>query len=429
MRAIVEKRTVCLRQLGATRAGEKRFGRLLANPCVTPSEMLDTVARLTDRAAAGRHVLVIQDTTELNYEAHARRTRGLGTVGNGTDHGFFLHPLLVMDQDTILGLAGAELWQRHQTGRAHRRKRPIQDKEAQRWITGLERAQAALPSAARITVITDSEGDIYELFAAPRQARTDLLVRVAQDRRTAHAMGLFAYARALRLAVGFALDLRAEPGRAARRARLELRFGTVTIRRPRHGGRHLPESVTLGLVEVFEPAPPEGVKGLLWRLLSSHPVSDTATALRVVGLYGRRWMVEPLFRTMKRQGFDLEQSQLESAAGLEKMAVLALIAAVRVLQLVQARDGSPHPASHSFAPEEIAVLAQLGPQLEGRTLAQTNPHAPGSLAWAGWIIARLGGWKGYARERPPGPITVLHGLHRFYAMAEGFHLARLVGVP
>ncbi|HEX2184661.1 MAG TPA: hypothetical protein VHN78_04045, partial [Chloroflexota bacterium] len=65
----------------------------------------------------------------------------------------------------------------------------------------------------------------------------------------------------------------------------------------------------------------------------------------------------------------------------------------------------------------------------GPTVKQRNPHAPGSLAWAAWIIARLGGWKGYARERPPGPITFLHGLHRFYAMAEGFHLARLVGVP
>lgn len=426
---MVEKRTVCVRQLGTTRAGEKRFGRLLANPCVTTAEMLDTVARLTDQAAAGRHVLVIQDTTELNYEAHARRTRGLGTVGNGTDHGFFLHPLLVMQEDTILGLAGATLWQRHDTGRAHRRSRSIQDKESQRWIAGLEHAQAALPSAARITVITDSEGDIYELFAAPRQARTDLLVRLAQDRRTAQGIGLFAYARALPLAQCFALDLRAEPGRAARRASLELRFGTVTICRPGHGGRHLPESVTLGLVEVFEPAPPEGVKGVLWRLVSSHMVADTATALWVVGLYGRRWMVEQLFRTIKRQGFDLEQSQLESAAGLEKMAVLALIAGVRTLQLVQARDGGPHPARHSFTAEEIEVLERLGPRLEGPTLKQRNPHAPGSLSWAAWIIARLGGWKGYARERPPGPITFLHGLHRFYAMAEGFHLARLVGVP
>src|ERR1051326_6089510 len=37
--ALVEKRTACVRQLGSTRAGQVRFGRLLHNPAVTAKEM------------------------------------------------------------------------------------------------------------------------------------------------------------------------------------------------------------------------------------------------------------------------------------------------------------------------------------------------------------------------------------------------------
>ncbi|MGL4962523.1 MAG: hypothetical protein ACRC67_14925, partial [Inquilinus sp.] len=34
-------------------------------------------------------------------------------------------------------------------------------------------------------------------------------------------------------------------------------------------------------------------------------------------------------------------------------------------------------------------------QLEGKTQRQKNPHPKGSLAYAAWVCARLGGWTGY----------------------------------
>ncbi|HEY0835249.1 MAG TPA: hypothetical protein VGE72_15200 [Azospirillum sp.] len=100
------------------------------------------------------------------------------------------------------------------------------------------------------------------------------------------------------------------------------------------------------------------------------------------------------------------------------------MSAVRILQLVAARDGGERAAEEVFKPDEIAVLEALGPTLEGHTPRQKNPHPVGRLSWAVWIIARLGGWKSYARsERPPGPITMRNGLKRFEAMAVGFSLA------
>ena len=89
------------------------------------------------------------------------------------------------------------------------------------------------------------------------------------------------------------------------------------------------------------------------------------------------------------------------------------------MQLVHARDGAtPIPAEEVFTADEVEALRLQQPILEGRTTKQKNPHACGSLAWASWIIARLGGWKGYASESPPGPITMRHGLTRLEAFCN-----------
>ena len=95
------------------------------------------------------------------------------------------------------------------------------------------------------------------------------------------------------------------------------------------------------------------------------------------------------------------------------------------MQMVLARDGSSQPATAVFEQDEIPVLAALQPTLEGKTEKQKNPHPKTSLAWAAWIIARLGGWNGYKSEAPPGPITFLNGLRRFATLADGWRLANV----
>src|SRR5205823_4684282 len=133
-----------------------------------------------------------------------------------------------------------------------------------------------------------------------------------------------------------------------------------------------------------------------------------------------RWIIEQFFRTLKRQGLQLEDSQLESAERLIKLTAIAARAAALVMQLVQARDGSSQSAEIAFTPAEIETLAALIPQLEGKTALQKNPHPPGSLAWAAWAIAKLGGWDGYPKSRPPGPITFRHGLVSFRSISRGW---------
>ena len=77
-------------------------------------EILRTAAERTGAAAAGRRVLLIEDASEINYEAKAKRKRGLGRVGDGADVGLFVHPALAVDaaDGAVLGLAGATIWRR-----------------------------------------------------------------------------------------------------------------------------------------------------------------------------------------------------------------------------------------------------------------------------------------------------------------------------
>ena len=61
-------RGVSVRQLGGNRAGEMRITRFLHNPNVTADEMMATASARTCAQVAGRHVLVIQDTSALRVD-------------------------------------------------------------------------------------------------------------------------------------------------------------------------------------------------------------------------------------------------------------------------------------------------------------------------------------------------------------------------
>jgi hypothetical protein len=423
-----DRQTVCLRQLGDTRAEQVAFRRFVANDRVTISKMAVHQRGRVAAACRGRHVLVIQDTSEINYESQRGRKRGLGTVGNGRDVGLFVHPLLAVDAERghCLGLLDVQVWRRFKAKSKDYRKQPIEEKESYRWLKGAQRAKAALGKAALVTVIDDREGDIYEKWARLPDRRTQLLTRASRDRAMVGGGTLFAAMADLPEKHSYSLDLPARPGkRQARQARLTVRFGNVRIRRPQScSDRDAPEEIELSAIEVVERDPPAKETPVHWRLLTTHAIETVAQAMTVIGWYRQRWHIEQLFRTVKSQGLGVEESVAEDGEALEKLAVIALIAATISMQLVLARASPNHdqPASHVFDDRQIKVLQALQAKLQGRTVKQQNPYPPESLAWAAWSIARLGGWTGYESERSTGPITMSHGLNRFNAIAEGYFL-------
>lgn len=434
--ALLSRRCVSVRRLADSWAEQVAYYRLLGNDALTHDALAAVLTdRTADLARGADHVLGIQDTTQFNFQGHAGRlgdASGLGVIGDNASLGFFLHPTLVLEADSghALGLSHVRLWTRPpgQPGKRARKRLPIEDKESSRWIESAVRSRAVLPAGTTLTTVADREGDVYDLFYR-LPAGTEALVRSRDDRRTRDGP-LFAVLAAGPVAGEAVVDLRGDlrRGRAPRQARLRYRYRAVHVLRPQTcRDPSAPSEVALWAVEVEE-APettPEGEPPVHWRLLTTHPVESFEQAQRVAGWYRQRWHVEQLFRLMKADGFAVETSELEHGASLFRLTVLVLGAALDVLRLLLAERGEgSQPLRHVFDEADRACLAVVGGRMEGRTARQKNPHAAGTLAWAGWVVARLGGWKGQASQRRAGPVVYHRGLLRFRSIAEGWSLAQ-----
>src|ERR1700731_1428282 len=424
---MVAGKDVCLRRLAkGNRAREVRFNRFLGNAKVTTAGVIESWSEGTAAAAEGRHILAIQDTSEINFATTAKRRRGLGEIGHGTGRGVLLHPMLAVDAEngSCLGLLSGQVWTRKGRRTVSHDLRDLSDKESQRWIATAQAAKPLLAKAAMVTMLGDRESDIFALYASAVDEHFHVIARSMHDRKLAGDTGLYAAGEAMTVVEQRAIVLPARAQRAERVAPLELRFGAVTLARPQSKFlRHLPESLPLALVDVREFDPQAGTEPLHWRLLTTHPVTNAEQAWRIVEWYKRRWLIEQFFRVLKTQGFKLEDSQIATADRLLKLVAIAAKAAVITLQLLQARDGRGHqPVRLIFDADELATLTALNQNLEAQTKRLKNPHPPDSLAWAAWIIGRLGGWDGYPSSKPPGPITMKHGLEYFYAVAVGWSL-------
>ncbi|PCK83124.1 transposase [Rhizobium sophoriradicis] len=402
-----------VRKLGGNRAGEIRLTRFLRNGAVDPQAMIDEAALRTASRCADRHILAIQDTTVV-------RSSGGG--------GLYLHAMIGVDADdgAIVGAIHGQFLSRDQGKSGTQRARPIEEKESYRWLEGADRAAEVCAAARHITVFADRESDIYEAFTR-RPANVDLVVRAAKDRSFGKDQpSLFAMADALPVAANLAFTLPAKPGRKQRDTQLAIRFSAVTLLPPKNGiYKKTPDGVRLYLVDMRETAAPPGETPIHWRLLTTYPVSDADQASAVIALYRRRWTIEQLFRTLKTQGFDIEGLRIEDAGALSNLVTAAFVAAVIVQQLVHARDGAPpgstlRPIEDAFEPSDRPLLEAFCAKLQGNTAKQKNPHPKGSLAYAAWVCARLGGWTGYYGK--PGPIVILDGWQQFQAAKRGVSL-------
>lgn len=351
-------------------------------------ELIEHVCAPTIARTENRHVLLIEDTTEINLQKHVNRVSGLGTVGNGKDVGFFVHPLLAVDaqEGICLGLAGLNIWQRTEGKAEDYKKLPIEEKESFRWIETAEAGKSRLSNAQLLTVVADREADIYELWDRLPDERTHVLVRAAQDRslaltETETEQRLFAWMDALIVKGSYELELAKTKKRSNHKALMNVKFSQVSIKRPQsHANKKASSHLILTVIDVCEDASSviDNEAPIHWRLLTTHEVTSMTQARQCIEWYCQRWHIEQTFRTVKSEGLDIESSLIETGEKLEKLAVLAFSAAVKVMQLVMARDGSYRPATDAFDEADIEVLQHVNKTLEGKTEKQKNHYEQGS---------------------------------------------------
>ncbi len=403
---------------------------------MTSRVLIETLQAHCHQQVGGRHVLAISDTSEINLQAHAGRLKpeGQGVVGNNRDIGFFIHPTLIVDESSglPLGLSNLQQWtrafQRPSKEERDYQSLPIEEKESYKWIEAAAGSRECFEHSGvvQVTYVGDSEADIYEPWFHIPQDGVHLLVRACQDRRLVeHPQKLYDTLSAQPIAGTYEVDIPADPrhNRTARRAQMAVRYTSLKLRRPDSLTDEYPKSARVNAIDVVELAPPEGEDAVHWRLLTTHDVNSYEQAIQIVQWYRWRWHIELLFSTLKQRGLEIESSELESVAAIQKLCIMALSVAVTILQLTLGRENTEETADVVFDSPRQIFLEHLGPTLEGRTTKQKNPHPIRSLAWVAWLIARLGGWSGYRSQRPPGFKTIYRGLQQFEMMFSGWKLA------
>lgn len=426
-------RTSSIHGATLTEAEQKGAYRFLSNEKVEEHALIEACKERSGYLCDGRDLLVLQDTTEINMDDHHNRLRpesGIGVTGNNEDLGFFLHAGLVLDatSGTALGFSDIQLWHRKKDRKKQdQRMLPIEQKESYKWIKACRGSQEHLAKAATITFIEDMEGDIYEQFATVPDERTHLIIRNRDNRRLADGSKLHDCLAAQPLAGSYSIELIKDirKGIESRTANLEVRFCKVSLAKPRPVRKAgLPDKIELYAVEVCEKDGPKSDK-VLWRILTTYVVNNYEDAVSIVKRYRQRWYIEQLFRLLKNKGFRIESSELESGWAIRKLTVMILNSVLRVMQLLLAHDnGQSQLIKEVFNEDEIKCLEQINKTLQGNTEKHLNKNDSQHLSWATWIIARLGGWKGYNIKRPPGPILLKTGLDKFNAMFEGWKMAR-----
>jgi hypothetical protein len=408
--------------------------RFLRNEDVDAGAIAEAGFAATARAASSHHVLLaIEDTTTLSYRHGVAEELGdLGGKAKAKRRGYFVHSALGVSPETgaTVGLLDQQYWTREtgKRGQRHqRRERAYEDKESFKWQRTAQRIRALLGEEAMLKLISvcDREADVFEYLHYKHEHSERFVVRAARDRaleveaQSSEERRLFsALAKAPSLGV-VTVEVPQRGGRPARSALLTLRAMRLTIRRPRHGkGPH--RSVDVNVVLAHEENPGKGVEPLTWFLLTTEPIGNREDVLQVLHYYRLRWRIEEFHKAWK-SGAGVEESRLQSAENIHRLAAILACVAVRLLQLREfaadskATDG---PCSNVFPTVHWMVLWR---SVERK---KPLPKAEPTLGWAFRALGRLGGWKDTKRTGRIGWEAVWDGWFRLQERLDGYYLAQ-----
>ena len=422
--------------------------RFFDNDQVTLDKILQPHFDCTrQRLKAQKVVLLVQDTTELEVTRPQQQVKGAGPLSSATRRGAFVPPLEAFTTDgTPLGALWLEVWTRDdddddatpQQKKQRRRVAPIEDKESFRWLEGLRQARAVAQALPEVTCvcIADSEADIYDLFAEPRGERpvqwlirachADRLVVPALPQSTADPKGevrglreqvlgapvLFTKEISVRgraSKVGCDKRARRQP-RRSRKAQVEVRAATLTLKPPTRAERKLPP-LTVNVVLVREVDPPADDEPVEWLLLTTLPIDSAEQVREIVHYYTVRFLIEVFFRVLK-SGCRVEARRFENLDRLLPCLAIYLIAAWRTLLLCRLGRSCPELDCEAvFDPSEWKAVWLA-------TQGSAPPQTPPGLKKMLTLIAQLGGYDNRpGRKDPPGPQTVWLGLQRMRDLA------------
>lgn len=410
--------------------------RFFDNDNVTPQQILQphfeaTLRRMQECPV----VLLVQDTTELDYTAHP--PQDAGRLDHEWRRGWYQHVELAVTPERLpLGVVATESFERdpdapipHQSG-IRRTGEPIELKETFRWLQGYRHAceLAAQSPQTQFISVADREADIYDIFVEAHQRRqtdpterpADYIIRACKDRRTPErdpaATGQ-TYRRvrdeiaAAQLLTTLTIELSQTPKRDHRTATLAVRAKTVTVKPP-HARGQLP-AITHNFVLIEEVDGPGDGTEVSWLLLTTLPINSLAQVQQVVDHYAARWSIETYFRTLKT-GCRVEDLQLETTARLQICLAFYQIIAWRILSLTHLGRQCPElPVETVFADFEWKPVWRV---VTKKPLPKTPPRLNAFLK----LLTQLGGYNNRPSERAAGPQPIWNGLRRMFDLSAAW---------
>ncbi len=428
-----------IRQLSSTNADAKGFYRFLQNDRVSEDDIIFNLSENCKSLCHGRFVVCIQDTTEINLSSHSNRIKKNSDIGttnakNEKGLGFMLHPSLVLDAATAIpyGYADIKVWNRPMAFSSKFERKyqtlPIEEKESYKWLEVSENTKKALGEiAAGILIVQDREGDIYEQFATVPNQKTDLLIRAKTNRVLHDKTKLFSSIAHHNVAGTYTLNVEGTKTRKKRIAQMEVRYKEVKLQRTTSTNKNVADTTSVTLIEAKEIGY-NGSDKICWRLLTTLDITNIQIAKACIEWYSWRWTIEEIFKILKKEGYNIEASELEYASSVRKMSLLIMEVIIKIflMRIAYAEPETSLDASSCFSTEEQEFLESQIIALEGKTEKQKNPYKTKDLKRYVWVIARLGGWKGYESKRHPGITTLWLGIKYFKERMQGWNIYRNV---
>jgi hypothetical protein len=408
--------------------------RLFGNPSVRPEMLLEAhfLASAERCRMSNGPVVIAHDTTDCCFGGEAERD-GVGKVkNNGT--GISIHAALAVAPDgAVHGLVDLTTRTRFGTVNSNKtyRKRPPAAKESARWGETADRVMKRVDGCgSRVVHVMDREADSYVLLEQLIGHAGAFVVRLCHNRRIAdpeydllrEALSAITAATERDASLSPRSDKyrrsiarKIHPARASRIATLMVGGRAVTLVCDRKLRRYVThDQLTLNVVRVWEPAPPEGEAPIEWVLVTNLPVDEPAQLEAVVDAYRLRWTIEEYFKALKT-GCAFEERQLESRHALENaLAILAPIACQMLHLRSVARRTEEVPASEVLTATQIEVLRAISV----RYPLPENPTAQDALL----AIAGLGGF--LKRNGQPGWQTIGRGYEDLLLAEAGWKAAK-----
>lgn len=402
-----------------SRANAKAVYRLIKNEKFDDESILaahlDAVA---SRCGENLVLLAVQDTMAVSYATHTK-TEGLG-YNCEQIMGINVHSCILLTPDGIpLGLLNQSTITRAENNSRElthneKRRRPIEEKESNRWLATMQTAATNAPKQVTLIHIADREGDIYELFALAQQIDEKFVIRAVHDRLDTDKNHIV---QTLRNSVPVGKTTITVPanhktGTAEREALLTLQYQDFDINKPqtRKDDPNILPSLGLTLIRLSEESPPEGVKPIEWLLMTNLKINNAIDALQVAGYYKQRWKIER-FHFVLKSGCEIEKIQQRSVDGIKHMILMYSIIAIHIMQLTFLSRNAPEtPCDLIFSEIEWKTLYRAANQ------TKMDPERPPPMVEAVRLVAKLGGFVGAKSDGPPGLKVIWLGLSKLFIL-------------